>query len=186
MSRISFIIGVVLGWLGSKLFTDFINIAHPIEGDNTQSQNQIALQQQLTTYQAQLQNKSKDLNALQEQLQTAQAEIENLRKQLATTQTKAKSSAPVEVPQIDNLQRIEGIGPKIAHILNNSGIFSFTQLAQAETEHLKTILAKAGSRYKVANPETWPEQAQLAANGDWTALKALQDTLSAGRRKTKN
>ena len=178
MSRISFIIGVMLGWLVPKLF---INL---IEGDNTQTQNQIALQQQLTTYQTQLQNKSKDLNVLQKQLQTAQAEIESLRKKLATAQATAKSSAPVEAPKIDNLQRIEGVGPKIAHILNNGGIFSFAQLAQAETEHLKTILAQAGSRYKVANPETWPEQAQLAANGDWIALKALQETLSAGRRKT--
>ncbi len=30
---------------------------------------------------------------------------------------------------------------------------------------------------------TWPQQAKLAANGDWDALKKLQDKLSGGRNQ---
>jgi len=32
------------------------------------------------------------------------------------------------------------------------------------------------------NPETWPEQASLAAQGNWEGLSALQEELRGGRR----
>ena len=32
------------------------------------------------------------------------------------------------------------------------------------------------------DPSTWPEQASLAAAGEWDALQALQDELKGGRR----
>ncbi|MEE9302178.1 MAG: hypothetical protein V3U84_00185, partial [Thiotrichaceae bacterium] len=35
-------------------------------------------------------------------------------------------------------------------------------------------------KYKIANPNTWPDQANLAANNRWPALKALQDILIGG------
>jgi hypothetical protein len=45
---------------------------------------------------------------------------------------------------------------------------------------LQAILKEAGlSRF---NPETWPEQASLAAKGDWDGLTALQEKLQGGRR----
>jgi len=45
---------------------------------------------------------------------------------------------------------------------------------------LQTILDESG--IGLAWPETWPEQAQLAAAGDWGELEALQDELQRGRR----
>ena len=33
------------------------------------------------------------------------------------------------------------------------------------------------------SPETWPQQAQLAADGKWDELKALQDELDGGKAK---
>jgi hypothetical protein len=33
------------------------------------------------------------------------------------------------------------------------------------------------------DPESWPEQAALAAKGDWDALKKLQDELDGGKYK---
>lgn len=80
----------------------------------------------------------------------------------------------------DDLKRIEGIGPKIAAILQETGIASFEALASTTVERLQTILDDSGIR--LAWPETWPEQARLAAAGDWAALEALQDELQAGRR----
>jgi len=83
----------------------------------------------------------------------------------------------------DDLKKIEGIGPKIAEILNQTGITTFAELAAASPEKLKEILIEAGTRYASKNPATWPQQAQLAADGNWDELKELQDKLSGGLEK---
>jgi predicted flap endonuclease-1-like 5' DNA nuclease len=81
----------------------------------------------------------------------------------------------------DDLKIIEGIGPKIEGILHDSGIKTFAELAAASVSQLEKIVRKdAGIR--IAFPDTWPEQAKLAAAGDWTALETLQDELKGGRR----
>jgi DNA-directed RNA polymerase subunit beta' len=81
----------------------------------------------------------------------------------------------------DDLQAIEGIGPKIASVLQAAGINNFAQLAQADVARLQEILAEAGIS-QIADPSTWPEQAKLAAAGDWEGLETLQDQLKGGRR----
>jgi len=83
-------------------------------------------------------------------------------------------------PAPDDLERIEGIGPKIAGLLQAAGITTFTQLATADLGRLKQILSDAGIR--IADPTTWAEQARLAAAGKWNELQALQDKLKGGRR----
>ena len=83
----------------------------------------------------------------------------------------------------DDLKKIEGIGPKIAEIFAEAGISSFAALAKADPEKLKEILAEAGGRYAAHNPTTWPEQAQLAADGKWEELKEWQDKLDGGIEK---
>lgn len=85
----------------------------------------------------------------------------------------------------DDLKKIEGIGPKISEILNNAGIYTFSNLSQTPVNRLKTILAEAGNRYKSHNPQTWPKQATLAATGAWEELKTLQDQLDGGRHVAK-
>jgi predicted flap endonuclease-1-like 5' DNA nuclease len=80
------------------------------------------------------------------------------------------------------IERIEGIGPKIAELLAAKGLGSFEAIAQASVETLRAILDEAGPAYRIADPSTWPEQARLAAEGRWDALQALQDVLDAGRR----
>lgn len=82
----------------------------------------------------------------------------------------------------DNLKRIEGIGPKIARLLEDHGIRTFAQLAAASTEHLNSILDAAGPNYRLADPSTWAEQARLAAEGAWDEFQALQDRLTGGRK----
>ena len=97
----------------------------------------------------------------------------------------SRSIPVIEVAEVvpDDLRKIEGIGPKIAGILNESGLVTFAQLAEADVARLRQILKEAGSRYGLANPETWPEQARIAATGDWDAVKALQNQLKGGQRK---
>jgi hypothetical protein len=82
-------------------------------------------------------------------------------------------------PAPDDLVIIEGIGPKIAEILNAAGITTFNQLAATDVSRLREILDQAGLR--LADPASWPEQARLASTGDQAALQALQDRLKAGR-----
>lgn len=82
----------------------------------------------------------------------------------------------------DDLRKIEGIGPKIQTTLQTAGIETFKKLASANPAELKQILVDAGIR--IGYPETWPEQAALAANAEWDALTEFQDTLQGGRRIT--
>ena len=83
--------------------------------------------------------------------------------------------------KLDDLKIVEGIGPKIEGLLNEAGINSWTDLAAADVEKLRAVLADAGSRYSVHNPETWPQQAELCAKQSWDELQTLQDALDGGR-----
>ena len=92
-----------------------------------------------------------------------------------------KEEAKAEkIAEADNLAKIEGIGPKVAKTLNNAGILTFEDLANAKVEDIQKILTDAGLRMMDAT--TWPEQARLAADGNWDALQSLQDNLSGGRK----
>lgn len=79
------------------------------------------------------------------------------------------------------MTKIEGIGPKIAELLNNAGIKSWLQLANTNVERLQRILEAAGPRYRMHDPGTWPQQSALAANDKWDELKELQDKLDGGK-----
>jgi predicted flap endonuclease-1-like 5' DNA nuclease len=81
----------------------------------------------------------------------------------------------------DDLTRIEGIGPKIQELLYAARIFTFLMLSGASVERLKEILDGGGERFQMHDPKTWPEQAQLAADGQWEKLDEWQDLLRAGR-----
>jgi predicted flap endonuclease-1-like 5' DNA nuclease len=96
----------------------------------------------------------------------------------------AAETAPLAEPAPvapDDLKLIEGIGPKIASILQAAGVTTFAQLAATDVSRLKQILADADFTAP-ANPGTWPEQAALAAAGKWDEFEALQDELKGGRR----
>ncbi len=81
----------------------------------------------------------------------------------------------------DDLRKIEGIGPKIAEKMNEAGIMTFADMADASVERLQEILDAAGPRYRIHNPGSWPKQAGLAAAGNWDELKKLQDELDGGK-----
>ncbi len=86
-------------------------------------------------------------------------------------------------PSVDDLEIVEGIGPKIAAVLREAGITTFAQLASLEPERLRQILADRDPKLlRITDPATWPEQARLAAGGEWEALTRLQDELRGGRR----
>jgi ribosomal protein L30 len=103
---------------------------------------------------------------------------------LAAPQTLSLDETPVvgETPaQADDLELIEGIGPKIAAVLQAAGIVTFADLAAADTGRLAEILEQEPN-LRLADPSTWPEQAALAAAGKWDEFKALSEQLKGGRR----
>jgi len=91
----------------------------------------------------------------------------------STTSTDAKP---------DDLTKVEGIGPKIAEHMQAAGITTFAQLAQASQEQLQKVLDDAGPRFSIHKPDTWPEQAALAAAGKWDEFEKLKDELDGGKR----
>ncbi|NNF83029.1 MAG: 50S ribosomal protein L21 [Flavobacteriaceae bacterium] len=90
----------------------------------------------------------------------------------ATKKTTSKAKA-------DDLKKIEGIGPKIASTLVDGGIVTFADLAKAKPAEISEIIAGVRGNHV---PDTWPEQAKLAADGKWDELKALQDKLDGGKK----
>jgi predicted flap endonuclease-1-like 5' DNA nuclease len=89
---------------------------------------------------------------------------------------------PEKMVEADDLTKIEGIGPQVAKTLIAAGISTFEALSSASVEEIQKILTDAG--LKMMDATTWPQQAELAAKGDWEALKTLQDNLSGGRKAT--
>jgi predicted flap endonuclease-1-like 5' DNA nuclease len=81
----------------------------------------------------------------------------------------------------DDLEIVEGIGPKIAQLLRQHGVTTFVQLASASPAEISAILEKGGPNFRIANPGTWPEQASYCVRNDWAGLRELQDRLTAGR-----
>lgn len=102
-------------------------------------------------------------------------------KEEAPVEAKAAPVAPAADAKPDDMKKIEGVGPKIAEILTNAGYTTFALLAKADPAKIKESLLEAGPRYKMHDPTTWPEQAQLAADGKWDELKELQDRLDGGK-----
>ena len=82
--------------------------------------------------------------------------------------------------EVDDLTLIEGIGPKVAKVLGEAGILTFSQLAEANADDVQKILNEAD--LKMMDATSWPAQAKLAADDDMDGLKKMQDKLSGGRK----
>jgi large subunit ribosomal protein L21 len=103
---------------------------------------------------------------------------------------KATAAAPVMAGNVsptkggqDDLEIIEGIGPKIAVVLIENGITTFAQLADATPEAVTAMLKASGGRFSLANPESWAEQAALLRDGKMEEFKTLTDALVGGVKK---
>ena len=83
----------------------------------------------------------------------------------------------------DDLEIIEGIGPKIAKVLVDGGISSFALLASSKADDVSAMLKASGGRFSLANPASWAEQAALLRDGKMDEFKALTDALVGGVRK---
>lgn len=204
MNWLSFFIGLLTGWL-IELIIDFFywrrRRAASAPGGEVRTEL-AALEAKASRLEAQLvaaQDDQKKLAACERQLDDCQGALSRVQAQLSARETEVQqlqaSLADSEIRIAErtssfaalagfdehNLQKIEGIGPKIAGILNAHGIHTFADLAEAAVEELQKCLEEAGPRYRLANPETWPMQARLAAEGKWLELDELQRKLKGGR-----
>jgi predicted flap endonuclease-1-like 5' DNA nuclease len=154
---------------------------------------------QLAKCEAECARQSAEAQQLTAELAAMRSESESRRKlaEVSPADTRAGAMAlPLAEPALavdahvgeplteDDLAEIEGIGPKIAQVLKGAGLVTFAQLADSSVEQLRTILAQAGPRFALANPETWPQQARLAAAGSWEELKKLQEGLRGGVKRS--
>ncbi|WKS95332.1 50S ribosomal protein L21 [Riemerella columbina] len=97
------------------------------------------------------------------------------------TKAEPKATAKKSAKKGDDLTLIEGIGPKVAEIFAGAGINSFADLAKKSKEELEAILDPNGAVYAAMDPTTWPQQAQLAADGKFDELETLKGQLKGGR-----
>ena len=117
-----------------------------------------------------------------------------------SSQTTSKSSEPSEQTSNANLDAakkagfklrqkngqddftiVEGVGPKINELIHDAEIHTYSVLAETAVDSIQKILDDAGPRYKLAKPGTWPDQAKMAAENRWEALKTWQDELDGGQ-----
>jgi len=160
--------------------------------------------QDLPTLEGETQDKSEESFLLKEnrKLRIAivdlEVEIEYLQQKLKEPETDSSSEVVVKVVAsgqtssknkkskqiVKDFTLIEGIGPQINKILIKAGISSMDALAKTKVNTLRKILKDAGGKFNLADPESWPEQAALAASGKMEALAILQEKLTGGRDKS--
>lgn len=195
------IIPFILGWLAAFAFYKVSALradnAELTEKVNQQTNELTELRMKLSKTEADLESKDSQLRKLRDDLIMCESERNALREQAdgkggKSTKAAVKKPAAKEaaVPtfnfagkkwQQDDLKIVEGIGPKIADLLQAANISSWSQLAMTSPYRLKEILEEGGSQFNIHDPESWPKQADLAARGEWDELKKLQDELTGGR-----
>ncbi len=106
------------------------------------------------------------------------AETPKVQTQIVEAPVEVESSETEATQEIaDDLEIVEGIGPKTAEALIAAGISTFAQLADANAETLREIISGISSK----DPETWPQQAAMARDGKMAELKVWQDEMNSGK-----
>lgn len=87
---------------------------------------------------------------------------------------------PMAKKDVDDLTKLEGVGPKVSKILSEAGYASFSDLAKADPAEVDKVLD--ANNLHMMDSAGWIEQAKLAAAGDMEGLAKLQDELKGGRK----
>jgi predicted flap endonuclease-1-like 5' DNA nuclease len=116
-------------------------------------------------------------------IKALEAELATFSRRNVQVDKAAAKAAGFTVRGMDDLEIIEGIGPKIAGLFHDAGIHMFWELEQTPVTRMQEILDAAGPNYRLANPASWAKQSGLAADNKWPELRKLQDELTAGVKK---
>lgn len=201
MLLVAFLLGLLLGYL---LWYRYKTRVAELEDENARLQSRLSdMEKDHASLRYAHDELDKDNNAHKVQVRSLEADNAILAGKLSKLEAELSAGSPNEgvstrtlgvgavgiaditaaaVP--DDLKKIEGIGPKIAGLLNDGGIHTFNQLANAKLERLKEILDAAGPRYRIHDPGTWAKQAEYAAAGNWEKLQEYQDFLQGGKNPT--
>ncbi len=106
------------------------------------------------------------------------AEAKNITKPTSDPNENRSTKRRTSTREVDDLTVIEGIGPKIRDLLIEKRITTFKKLSTMDLVQLERILTKAGMSLKRHDPTNWPEQAKLAADGNFDRLKELKQNLA--------
>jgi predicted flap endonuclease-1-like 5' DNA nuclease len=194
------IVPFILGWLAALMFYKVTALRAQVQELTTANKDLSAkldkassdntdLRVKITQLEADLGMKGDRIRKLENELIICEAERNNLRIEKDGKSGAKKASAPEPGPVSFNnksyafnaLEIVEGIGPKIAEVLHAAGIQTWQQLAETSPEKIREILDAAGPQFQMHDPGSWPEQAGMAARGDWEALGKFQSELLAGK-----
>lgn len=190
-----FLLGLLLGWLIWGAYKRKLEDALRVNGE---------LKHKIGDLEAELEACRSKGNSMNNEIISLRAEIDQYRQSQKVEKPKATAKvAPIPVPvsspakggndgsiysglKADQLQVIEGIGPKMESVLKDNGITTWAALAGKTVAQLREILDSYGSKYKIIDPVTWPEQATLARDGNWERLIVRQKELSGGTMEVSN
>lgn len=152
---VALIIGLLIGWL-IEWVIDWVywrrRVTAAEENGKAACRSQVtALENELASYKSQLADLQATTSALQSMPAHTAAAPEPTRQQVITVERTR-----------DNLEIINGIGPVIARLLNNAGIYTFGDLAALSQAELREIV---GTRIQqLADEEDILEQARQLAD----------------------
>lgn len=114
------------------------------------------------------------IRALRETLADRQENLEDCRKSTNLALLDLAAAVTAKTVTVQNLKVIEGIGPKIEHLLHINGILTLDQLAKTTPERISAIFQHTSPGFQMHDPTTWPKQAAaLARKEKWDALTEL-------------
>lgn len=183
------IVPFILGWLAAYIFHRVGSLKSTINeltSDNGALNDRVNslmsdntdLKVKITQLDAEIENLNGQIRKLKNDLIICESERNILKSQQPKPASVMFAGTKVKY---DDLEIVEGIGPKIAQVLKAAGIDTWLALAETSTDKIREILDGAGSAFQMHDPSTWPAQARLAGNGDLDGLKKLQDELNAGK-----
>jgi len=175
------LVGLILEWLVDVFYWRKKRVAWA-EKEATLRADVVTAQAETESVRAEVVTAQAETEAVRGEVVTVRQEADSLRTELAASEDRAMTLAMAAEPR-DDLTIIEGIGPKIADLLDGHDVRTFAVLAETSVERLRAILNEGGPGFRLSDPTTWPRQAQLAANRDWERLQQLKQQLTGGVRK---
>lgn len=197
MLLVAFLLGLLLGYI---LWYKWHKLYHELNDEHNRLKGaHLELEKEHASLRYKLDESEKDNANLRRKVMSLEGDVTGLKFRLeksesdmaalvaaggASKMAMGAATPAAPPPKPDDLKKIEGIGPKIEQLCNGIGVWTFAALAETAVEKLQEMLDAAGPAYKIANPSTWPKQAELAAAGKWDELKEYQDYLTGGKDPT--
>ena len=170
-----FILGLLAGWL---IWGKYIKMKNDLQDELSGLRTELSdMEGKLDECKAKRASLDSEVTMVRGQMEELKAQIASESDKKPTSKKKTKKSS---TPDQDDFKVIEGVGPKIEQLLKEGGFETWRSLSYASVEDIKAVLDKAGSRYRLADPSTWPKQAEMAADGRWDDLKEYMDFLHKG------